>query len=184
MEQNCVIHGKKGPGFPSGVQLSYSTEHRAPSPPVSSPSWFSNRRTRRAVICGVISTLLSAIGLIGLALFEQYNGMLSELRADLKHFNETASDYIKRDRFEKCLERLKECMKEVRASEAARERLDHELKTCERTREVLARDVQRLRERLAYVEGMKVGLAGRPSAPSMHLQPDEEDSSPGTDDRE
>jgi hypothetical protein len=167
MEQNCIIHGKTGPGFPSGTQPSYSTEYRSPPSPTSS-SLFSNRRTRRAVICGVISTVLSAIGLIGLALFEQYNGMLSELRMDLKHFNETSNEYVKKDRFEKCWERLKECSKEMRASAVARERLEQELKASERTREGMAKEMQRLRERLAYLEGMKAGTAINASGSSVH----------------
>ncbi len=167
MEQSrTIIHGKTGPGFPKDTQVSYSTEYRPPASSSSSSSWFSNKRTRRAVICGVISTVLSAIGLIGLGLFEQYNGMLSELRSDLKHFNETASDYVKRDRFEKCLERLKECSKEMRASAVARERLEQELKASERTRENMANEMQRVRERLAYVEGLKAGMAA--SGSSVH----------------
>jgi hypothetical protein len=168
MEQSRIIHGKTGPGFPVDTQVSYSTEHHQAASPASPRPWFSNRRTRRAVICGVISTVLSAIGLIGLALFEQYNGMLSELRTDLKHFNETASDYVKRDRFEKCLERLKECSKEMRASAVARERLEQELKASERTREDMAKELQRMRERLAYVEGLKAGMAVTTSGSSRH----------------
>ncbi len=183
MEQSRVMHGKTGSGFPSDPQVSYSTEHRVPSPPASAPSWFSNRRTRRAVICGIISTVLSAIGLIGLALFEQYNGMLSELRADLKHFNETASDYVKRDRFEKCLERLKECLQETRASAVARERLEHELKASERTRESMGTELQRVRERLAYVEGMKAGTHMATPGPSGRGAHEEHEALPGTDDR-
>jgi hypothetical protein len=180
MEQSrTIIYGKTGSGFPSDTQLSCSTEHRSPSSPASSPSWLSNRRTRRAVICGVISTVLSAIGLIGLALFEQYNGMLSELRTDLKHFNETTGDYIKKDRFEKFVERLKECSKEMRASAVVRERLEEELKASERSRESMAKELQRVRERLAFVEGLKAGIATSGSA--ARRAQEEDDSSSGTD---
>ena len=42
-------------------------------------------------------------------MFEQYNGMLSELRADLKHFNETSNEYVKKERLQKCWEHLKSC---------------------------------------------------------------------------
>jgi hypothetical protein len=167
MEQNRIICEKFGPGPASDTQPSYSTENRSPSSSASSSSLFSKARTRRALICGIISTVLSAIGFIGLALFEQYNGMLSELRTDLKHFNETSSEYVKKDKLQKCWERLKECSKELTASAVARERLEQELKSNERTREDMAKEMQRLRERLAYLEGMKVGTAINASSSSQ-----------------
>jgi hypothetical protein len=70
---------------------------------------FSPKGIRRgALLWGIGSTILSGFGLVAFALFEQYNGMLTELRNDLKHFNETSSEYVKRDRFTKVIDRLKE----------------------------------------------------------------------------
>lgn len=167
MEQNHIICGKMRPAIAPETQPSCSTEGRSPPPPAPS-SLFPKGRSRRALLWGVISTVLSAIGLIGLGLFEQYNGMLSELRTDLKHFNETSSEYVKKDRLQKCWERLKECTKEMGASAVARERLEQELKAGERTREDMAKEMQRLRERLAYLEGMKAGTAINTSGLSVH----------------
>ncbi len=179
MEQNRTNCEKMGSDTAQEPPPSYSTENRSP-PPSALSSLFPTARSRRALFWGVISTVLSAIGLIGLALFEQYNGMLSELRMDLKHFNETSSEFVKNDRLQKCWERLKECSKETHASSLARERLEKELKASERVREVMAREMQRLRERLAYLEGMK---AARPSAVSSGngADQDEELSRPESD---
>ncbi len=141
---------------------SYSTEKR-PAPPAALSSLFPTSRSRRALFWGILSTVLSAIGLIGLALFEQYNGMLSELRTDLKHFNETSSAFVKKDKMLKCWERLKESSKEMHLSAVARERVEKELKASERIREDMLKEMQRLRERLAYLEGMS---AARSSAGS------------------
>jgi hypothetical protein len=110
--------------------------------------FFAKARVRRGLIWGIVSTILSATGLIGLALFEQYNGMLSELRADLKHFNETASDYVKKDNLQKCWERIRE-LHETKL------RLEEELRVSQTAREKMQEEIQRLRERLAYVEGMR-----------------------------
>jgi hypothetical protein len=128
----------------------------AMSPPQPSGwSFLPQGRSRRAVVCAVVSTVLSGVGLIGLALFEQYNSALSELHNDLKHFNETSGEYVKKDRLQKCWEHLRECAHATNAANAARERLETELKASERSREDLAREMQRLRERLSYLEGMK-----------------------------
>jgi hypothetical protein len=114
-----------------------------------------NARRRRAILWGIVSTVLSAIGLVGLALFEQYNGMLSELRADLKHFNETSADYVKKDRMQHVRDEMKECFRELESSKLAREQLERELKASEKTREDVVKEMQLLRERLAYVEGLR-----------------------------
>ena len=129
---------------------------RSPAAPL-----FTKLRRRRALLWGIVSTVLSAIGFIGLALFEQYNGMLSELRADLKHFNETSSDYVKNDRFQKCWEMMKELSKDVGATKASADQLERELKVSTRLCEDQAKELQRLRERLAYLEGFR---AARPNA--------------------
>jgi hypothetical protein len=41
MEQSRIIHGRTGSGLPCDTQISYSTDHRSPASPASSPSWFS-----------------------------------------------------------------------------------------------------------------------------------------------
>jgi chromosome segregation ATPase len=98
-------------------------------------------------------TVLSVVGFLAMILFEQYNGMLTELRNDLKHFHETSADYVKRESLQKVREQLRECHKELQASGMARAQLEQELRASEKARDELGREVQRLRERVAYVEG-------------------------------
>jgi hypothetical protein len=173
MEQNARLRNKEETVFPSGAYPAYSTEERLASPLGSSSSWFAKGRKRRALVWGITSTALSAVGLIALALFEQYNGMLSELRTDLKHFNETASEYVKKDKLQKFWDMMKECSKEIDASNAARAQTERELKASERAREDMAKEMQRLRERLAFVEGMKMA---RPDLQSIsHLREADQD---------
>jgi hypothetical protein len=107
----------------------------------------------RAMLWGTGGTVLSAVGFIALALFEQYNGMLSELRSDLKHFNETSSEYVKKESVQKYREEMRECLKEQQTSNAARSQLEQELRASERAREQMGRELQRMSERLAFLEG-------------------------------
>jgi hypothetical protein len=111
-------------------------------------------------------TLLSGLGLIGLALFEQYNGMISELRNDLKHFNETSSQYVKKESVQRYREQMKECLKEAQASNMARAQLEQELRASERAREETAGELQRMRERMAFLEGRQAtGVVSGAAAP-------------------
>src|SRR5260370_17986579 len=87
---------------------------------------------KRRGIWGISGTAFSAIGFIGLALFEQYNSVLSEFRADLKHFNETSSEYVKRESFQRFREHFRESMKELHEAELTRMRLEQELKASEK----------------------------------------------------
>ena len=120
MEQNRLTYERIGSETGVSSQPPHSTEYHAPPQSTSASPWFPRHgRARRAFMWGIASTVLSGIGLLGLALFEQYNGMLSELRADLKHFNETTGEYVKKDRLQRCWERLKDASKEVAASAAA-----------------------------------------------------------------
>src|SRR5262249_19153478 len=102
-------------------------------------------RGRRMLFWGLGGTLLSVAGFVGLALFEQYNGMLAELRADLKRFNETSGDYAKKDQVSRIREQMRDLYKDYAAAQAARALLEQELKVSERSREEVAREVQRMR---------------------------------------
>jgi septal ring factor EnvC (AmiA/AmiB activator) len=112
-------------------------------------------------------TVLSALGFVALALFEQYNGMISELRSDLKHFNETSSEYVKRDSFQRHRDQTKERFKELQETSATRTQLEHELLASEKAREEIARELHQIRERLAFVEGQQApaSMARAPSSP-------------------
>jgi hypothetical protein len=128
------------------------------------PRLVTNRR-RRAFIWGVASTALSAAGLIAFALFEQYNSAISELRADLKRFNETSADYAKRDQISRLREQFIQMAKDMYELKATRTTLEVELRASERAREDQVKEVNRLRERLAYVEGLAAGKTSAPAAP-------------------
>jgi septal ring factor EnvC (AmiA/AmiB activator) len=127
-----------------------NVETLAPAPGAPAPA-----ARRRGLLWGLGGTLLSVAGFVAMILFEQYNGMLAELRGDLKHFNETAAEYVKKDALRRYRDQLKDCLKEVQASAAARERLEQELRASERGREDVARELRQLRERLAYLEGCR-----------------------------
>ncbi len=114
---------------------------------------------RRYLLWGMGGTILSVIGFIAMLLFEQYNGLVAELRADLKHFYETQSELVRKDALRHFHERLREFTKEVEASNIARAQMEHELRASERAREELTRELQRLRERLASVEGRQAATA-------------------------
>src|SRR5262249_9106895 len=130
-----------------------------PPPPPACPSCVSagsrphgsGRRT--ALWWGIGGTLLSGLGWVALMLFDQYNASLAELRNDLKHFHEARAELVRKEAFRKMVDHLKECYKELQASTAAREALQRQLADSERARRVVARDLQRLRERVASVEG-------------------------------
>jgi hypothetical protein len=108
---------------------------------------------RTALIWGISGTVLSAAGWIALMLFEQYNASLAELRGDLKNFNEARAELVKKESLRKMVEHVKDCYKELQAAATARELMDRELKASEKTRRALARELQKVRERLAAVEG-------------------------------
>jgi hypothetical protein len=156
MEQSCTTFDRSQMGPASVTQVSSPFHHCAALQNTSASSWLGKGRKRRAILWGITSTVLSAIGLIGLALFEQYNGMLSELRSDLRHFNETSSDFVRKDRLQKCWDTMKECSRAMDALTAAKEQLEREVAAGERSRMELTKEMQRLRERLAYLEGMKM----------------------------
>ncbi len=122
-----------------------------------------SRRRKTAILWGIVSSFLSVSGLIGYALFEQYNNMLSELRTDLKHFNQTSSEYVHKEQMQHFREKMHELYKTISNANATHTILEQELKASERLREDQSREIQRLRERVAYVEG----LTGKKNEPGF-----------------
>jgi hypothetical protein len=137
----------------------------SPTPQAHPPQGTKAKR-RWALLWGMGGTVLSALGFVALALFEQYNGMLSELRGDLKHFNETASEFVKKDTLERVREHAREATNEIHASHAARTQLEQELKASEKAREEMAHELRQMRERLAYLEGRLAGPSATASTES------------------
>ena len=113
-----------------------------------------SRRNRR-LFWGLGGTVLSAVGFIAMILFEQYNSALTELHNDLKHFNETSSQFVKKESVQRYKEEMRECLKEMQASNSARTLLEQELRASEKTRDEMSHELQRMRERLAYLEGLQ-----------------------------
>jgi hypothetical protein len=143
----------------------YGLDH-APHPP-------GKRRRRTAILVGVSSTILSVLGFGALTLFEQYNSLVSEMRNDLKHFNETSSEYVKRDSFQRFRDTVKERLfKELPEANLAKYRLEEELKASEKARIETAEELRRLRERLAFLEGRQTATA---TAKAPALSPNNSD---------
>ena len=139
-----------------------------PSPIVANPVHSNRKRRRRtAIILGLGSSLASVLGFGALTLFEQYNSLVSEMRNDLKHFNETSSEYVKRDHFQHYRDQVKAAIKELQETNVAKYRLEQELKASEKVRTDTAEELRRLRERLAYLEGRHSTLAGNPPPASQ-----------------
>jgi len=151
MDQSSLACRPGQPSHSSAAQVSYvfsdsPVQQGGPSPP-------NLPKGKRRLLWGLGGTLLSGLGFIALALFEQYNGMLSELRGDLKHFNETSSEYVKKDNLQRLREHTRQMIQEMHASTAARARVEMELQASEKARDQMASELQRMRERLAYLEG-------------------------------
>jgi hypothetical protein len=121
--------------------------------PVGPSSPHPRKRKGHPLLWGLGGTLLSVLGFVAMIAFDQYNGMVSELRNDLKHFNETYSGLVKKDSFHRVIDQLKEYHHEIQAGIVAREKLEQELKASEAARAEQARQFQQVRERLAAVEG-------------------------------
>jgi hypothetical protein len=122
-------------------------------------------------------TILSAVGFVALALFEQYNDSINELQRDLKHFNEVSADHVKKEDLRHRMSNVMEALKVLHATDAnltkelhganlaatARDarliQLEQEMKRMEDERRDLVKELQRLRERLAMVEGRQAAIS-------------------------
>ena len=128
---------------------------------------------RRLVLFWSVSggTVLSIVGFVALTLYQSYSDSLMELHRDLKHFNETSADYVKKSSLQNRMTWLKDNFKDIRDAEAntakdlegvraanirREERmkvLEEKLQAFDAERKTLGAEVQRLREELAKVEG-------------------------------
>lgn len=138
------------PGQPGHLGTEVLTQHVSVTAPVLP------KDRSRAFLWGMGGTILSVLSFVAMIGFEQYSGMLSELRNDLKHFNETSADYVKKDSFQRFRDLLRDCYKQTQAANLARAQLEEELKESKKARQDLERELQHLREQLAYVEGRQM----------------------------
>jgi hypothetical protein len=136
-------------------------------------------KSRAAIFWGISGgTILSVVGFIALALFEQYNDSLNELRNDLKHFHLTCGDLVKKEelrgRMRTTWGRIRD-LQAIKITEARREsrlaQMERQVKEVEEERKELMHELQRLRERLAAVEGRQAAtpiiVPGTPAAKSQ-----------------
>jgi hypothetical protein len=113
----------------------------------------SRGKGRLAVLWGISGSVLSALGFLGITLFQMYNDSLNELRRDLKHFNESSADLVKKDSLQRMRDLLRDCHKELQAAAVARAQIEHSLQASEKERREMFGEMQHMRERLANVEG-------------------------------
>jgi hypothetical protein len=154
MEQDCSIPDKGATAPFSLPQSSSLTTDNRPSQTGDSRS-VSTRVCRRPVLIGGLTGgVLLALGPIPVALFQQYNGLVSELRTDLKHFDDTSGENVKKAKLEKCRAAIKQCSREIKTWGLAKEVIERELKASEKEKMELATELCRLRERLVYLDGI------------------------------
>lgn len=113
-------------------------------------------------------TLLSIAALVCITFVQQFSNSLGELRANLTHLNESRGDLVKNEDFNNRMTAVWNNLKELQGANvgvvALKERsalLEQQLKTAEDERKELAHELQRLRERIAVVEGRQAATAGR-----------------------
>jgi hypothetical protein len=156
MEQSeLVCHQVETIHAPNYGTSPLSGEHGMGSPPFhgSVPFASGKRKSRLAILGAISGSVLSGLGFIALTLYQNYADSLNELHRDLKHFNEASADLVKKDSLQRMREQLREYRKETQAAALARAQMEHEWQAGERDRKELASELQRLRERLAAVEG-------------------------------
>lgn len=113
-------------------------------------------------------TLLSIAALVCITVYQQFNNTLNELRSAVAHLNEGRADLVRKDEYNSRNSSLWNGLKEAQTASAAtvavKERqalLEQQLKSAEEERRELAREVKRLSERLAAVEGRQGAHDGK-----------------------
>jgi hypothetical protein len=167
------------PVFPPGPSINpaFADAHHYPGPHGDHPA--SPRKRRLATLLWGFSggTILSAVGFIALALFEQYNDSINELQRDLKHFNEVSADHVKKEDLRHRMSHVMDALKALQAMDvnltkelhgthlaatvrdARLVQLEQEVKRIDDERRDLVKELQRLRERLAMVEGRQAAMS-------------------------
>ena len=165
-EQTALIRN------PAGVLLATEPLRAAHAP--AAPPYPPQRAEDRAAmfwrICG--GTLLSIAALACTVAYQQLSGSISELRVALNRLNETNADLVRKDELNNRVTTIWSGIKELSSSVGAvnglRERsllLEQQVKAGEEERKEMAREIKRLSERLAAVEGRQaLALPPKPTA--------------------
>jgi septal ring factor EnvC (AmiA/AmiB activator) len=118
-------------------------------------------------------TILSITALVVITVYQQFSGALAELRSDMIRSNEARAELLKKEEFNNRLTSVWNSMKDLQTGQAAvtsvRERaslLEQQLKTAEDERKELSRELQKLRERVAALEGRQAHAAHERAAPA------------------
>ena len=113
-------------------------------------------------------TLVSLAGLVVITVYQGLNGSIHDLRAEISRLNEGRSELIKKDEFNSRLSSAWTAIREhqsvggaVSALKERAEGLEKQLKAAEDERKELTRELHRLRERQAVLEGRQ-GAVERP----------------------
>jgi hypothetical protein len=155
---------------PPGPAVFFTARHDAHLDPSTTPA--RPRQGRFSWFWGVSGgSILSVLGFLALTLYQQYNDSLTELRNDLKRFNITCGDLVKKDEMHNRMTHLYTKLKELGDNHADGKShlmlVEHQLKVSEEERRELMHEVQRLRERLAAVEGRQ-SVAATPASADQH----------------
>lgn len=128
------------------------------------------RKSRLAWLWGISGgSILSVFGFVALTLYQQYNDSLTELRNDLKRFHITCGDLVKKDEMHNRMTHVYTKVKELSDNSSDGKShlmlMEHQMKVSEEERRELTHEVQRLRERLAAVEGRQSASASSSDMP-------------------
>jgi hypothetical protein len=123
-------------------------------------------------------TLLSIAALVVITVYQQFNGTINELRADILRLDEARGDLVKKDELNTRMAPVWNGLNDAKAGgsglAAVREKQalqDQQIKQLDDERKDLLREVQLLRERVAKLEGRQAG-AVKPAAAMAPEIPD------------
>lgn len=122
-------------------------------------------------------TLLSIAALVAVTLYQQFNNGLNDLRNDLSRLNEGRGDFIKKDEFNSRMgaawggiKEAKDASTTVATLKEHSLLLEQQVKSGEEERKDLMREVRRLTERLAALEGRQSATTTSTSMPRAEAQ--------------
>lgn len=109
-------------------------------------------------------TLLSIVALVVVTVYQQFSNSLFELRNDMIHLNEARADLVTKEDFNSRMTSVWNGLKDLQTAGATvsglRERatlLEQNLKDAESERKEMAHQMERLRDRIAVLEGQLKG---------------------------